>query len=193
METANGKGENDAGADQDSWAAHYAEHASSLRAYLGARVSSKELAEDLLQQTFLRLVQRANLASIENPGAYMRATASRVLADHYRSSQARQAGKFVEFSEELHEDGDAAPGRWLQTQEQLGQLERALGTLSKQVRRAFVLSRVNGHTYAEIGEILSISPRTVEKHVAKGLATCFRHLQRFVQSNDASKKKGMKQ
>jgi RNA polymerase sigma-70 factor (ECF subfamily) len=186
METANDKSEHDAGADQDTWAAHYAEHSSSVRAYLGARVSSKELAEDLLQQTFLRLVQRANRASIENPWAYIRATASHVLADHYRSSQARQAGKFVEFSEEQHEGRDATPGRWLQTQEQMGQLERALGTLSKQVRRSFILSRVNGHTYAEIGEILSISPRTVEKHVAKGLATCFRHLQKFARSEEAS-------
>ena len=177
------KNEQVAGANQDSWSAHYREHAGSLRVYLGARVSSPELAEDLLQQTFLRLVQRADRASIENPGAYMRATASRVLADHYRSSKARGAGRHVEFNEEQHEDRRATPGRWLHTQEQLGQLERALGTLSKQVRRAFVLSRVNGHTYAEIGEILSISPRTVEKHVAKGLATCVRHLQRFAQSN----------
>ena len=53
-----------------------------------------------------------------------------------------------------------------------------LETMTSRVRTAFVLSRVYGYTYAEIGKALEISPRTVEKHVAKGLAQCFEHMKR---------------
>ena len=55
----------------------------------------------------------------------------------------------------------------------LAHLASVLQTLSQSVRRAFLLSRVYGYTYAEIGQILSLSPRTVEKHVAKALGVCY--------------------
>lgn len=166
-------------AARDSLAENYEIHVDYIRSYLRGRVGSPELAEDLLQQTFLRLVQRADWLSVENPKAYTRTTASRVLADHYRSQSARKADQFVEYHEDHHRDQRSTPTRWMNSRQQLAQLEKALGSLSKQVRRAFVLSRVNGYTYLEVGEILSISPRTVEKHVAKGLATCFRFMNKL--------------
>ncbi len=163
-------------ADHLSLAAHFEEHKQYLLGFLRGRVATQEQAEDLLQQTFLRVVQRANWALVKNPRAYLRTTANRVVADHYRRAKARRKGHFIEFKEEQHSDKAEVPDQWVQSREQLGQLASALKSLSTQVRSAFVLSRVYGYTYAEIGERLSISPRTVEKHVAKGLATCYRHV-----------------
>ncbi len=162
--------------DSVDFARHFETHRQDVLNFLRGRVSDPSLAEDLLQQTFLRLLQRANWATVENPKAYVKTTARNVLADHYSLQSVRLGRNGVEYVEEHHSDEKYAPARLLKSQEQLEMIGDALGTLSSSVRRAFILSRFFGHTHAEVGEMLGLSPRTVEKHVAKGLATTYRAL-----------------
>ncbi len=129
-----------------------------------------------MQQTFLRVLQRANWAAVDNPRAYLRTTARHVLADYYRQQNAINVSAFVEFDDGRYADNTWSVGRQANTDDRLRRLAVAIETLSKPVRNAFILSRVYGYTYAEIGDLLDLSPRTVEKHVAKGLATCHRHV-----------------
>ena len=46
------------------------------------------------------------------------------------------------------------------------QLEVVLGCLPPTRKQVFVLNRLHGYSYKEIAEKLSISPRTVEKHIS---------------------------
>lgn len=46
------------------------------------------------------------------------------------------------------------------------QLEVVLNCLPPTRKKVFVLNRVHGYSYKEIAEKLSISPRTVEKHIS---------------------------
>lgn len=154
-------------------ARHFETYRQDVLSFLRGRVSDPTLAEDLLQQTFLRLLQRANWATIENPKAYVKTTARNVLADHYSLKSVKFSREGVEYVDERHSDDKYSPVRLLKSHEQLKQIGDALGTLSSTVRRAFILSRFLGHTYAEVGEILGLSPRTIEKHVAKGYATTY--------------------
>lgn len=160
----------------DEVAEHFEDYRRDILGFLRSRVRGPEQAEDLLQQVFLRLMQRSDWSEIRNPEAYLRTTARHVLADFYRSQNARDQGIVLEFQEFRHADETWSPSDSLQSREFFDRLASVLGSLSPKVRKAFVLSRVYGYTYAEIGRALSISPRTVEKHVAKGLAWCFEHL-----------------
>jgi len=155
---------------------YYERYRLELLTYLTSRVASPEQAKDLLQQTFLRVLQRKPRTEVTNPRAYLRTVARNVLTDFYRQQASRRADAAVEFAEDDHGSDEGAPDRQLVADEYLHHLANALENLSRPVRVAFVLSRVYGYTYAEVGEALSISPRTVEKHVAKGLATCLRHM-----------------
>ncbi len=157
-------------------ARHFETYRQDVLGFLNGRVSDPNLAEDLLQQTFLRLLQRANWAAVENPKAYVKTTARNVLADHYSLKSVKFTREGVEYVDERHSDDKYSPARLLKSQEQLELIGGALGTLSSTVRRAFILSRFFGHTHAEVGEMLGLSPRTVEKHVAKGFATTYRAL-----------------
>lgn len=164
------------GAAEPGLADHFETYRGEILGFLNSRVSNLEQAEDLLQQTFLRVLQRANWAAVNNPRAYLKTTARHVLADYYRSRNARNHNAFVEFDDGRHVDETWSPGRSADSDDELRQLAAAIETLSGPVQKAFVLSRVYGHTYAEIGQLMGLSPRTVEKHVAKGLATCFRYM-----------------
>ena len=154
-------------------ARHFESYRQDTLAFLSSRVGSADLADDLLQQTFLRLLQRADWARVENPKAYIKTTARNVLADYFKLQSVRFSAADIEFSEERHSDETWGPGRLLQSHQKLELLVGSLRTLSTSVRRAFVLVRFFGYTHAEAGEMLGLSPRTVQKHVAKGLATCF--------------------
>lgn len=154
-------------------ARHFETYRQEILSFLRSRVANPDLADDLLQQTFLRLLQRANWATVDNPKAYLKATAKNVLSDYYSLQSVRFSDTNIEYREARHSDDTWGPGRLLQSRQQLAQVTAALERLSTSVRRAFILSRIFGHTHAKVGEMLDISPRTVEKHVAKGLATCF--------------------
>ncbi|PTS94109.1 hypothetical protein DBR11_24075 [Pedobacter sp. HMWF019] len=45
-------------------------------------------------------------------------------------------------------------------------MELALSVLPPTRKKVFLLSRLHGYSYKEISEQLSISPRTVEKHIS---------------------------
>ncbi len=160
----------------DEVAKHFESYRQEILGFLRGRVRVPEQAEDLLQQVFLRLMQRSDWSELRNPEAYLRTTARHVLTDFYRSQNARDQGIVLEYQDFRHADETWSPGDAVQSGQFFERLAGVLDSLSPQVRNAFVLSRVYGYTYAEIGQALSISPRTVEKHVAKGLAKCFERL-----------------
>ncbi len=156
----------------DEIAEHFEAYGQEILGFLRRRVSSPEQAEDLLQQVFLRVMGRADWKEVRNPEAYLRATARHVLVDFYRTQNSRDKGVVLEYQESWHADETWQPDNSALSQEFVNRLAAALDSLSPKVQRAFVLSRVYGHTYKQIGEILSLSPRTVEKHVAKAVARC---------------------
>ena len=164
------------GGSSELLAVHFEAHRQTVFGFLRSRVRGPELAEDLLQQVFERLLRRADWGKIDNPEAYIRTTARHVLSDFYRHQGARDNGVVIDFEEYRHHDETWAPCRALESQQHLRRLAAILQALSPNVRKAFVMSRIFGYTYAEIGCALSISPRTVEKHVAKGMARCFESL-----------------
>ncbi len=179
--------------DKDSLnevARHYEAHRGEILAFLRSRLSAPEQAEDLLQQVFLRLMQRADWSELQNPEAYLRTAARHVLADFYRGRNARDQGVVLEFQEFRHADETWTPGGTLQSGEFFDRLASVLDSLSPKVQKAFVLSRVYGYTYSEIGRALSISPRTVEKHVAKGLARCFERMSSAGDDRNADQRNG---
>ena len=157
-------------------ARHFAAYREDILRFLRSRVNSHHHAEDLLQQVFLRLVQRADWSQIQNPEGYMYTTARHVLSDFYRQRGARDHGVVVDFNEFEHKDETWSPARSMRSEDFLKRLAGVLESLSPQVRKAFVLSKIYGYT---------ISPRTVEKHVAKGLARCFEDMMDVVKNGKA--------
>ncbi len=158
----------------DEIARYFEAYGQEILGFLRRRVSSPEQADDLLQQVFLRLMGRSDWNQVRNPKAYLRATARHVLADFYRTQNVRDKGVVLEYQESGQADETWQPDKPPLSQEFVNRLAAALESLSPKVQRAFVLSRIYGYTYIQIGEILSISPRTVEKHIAKAAANCYR-------------------
>jgi RNA polymerase sigma factor (sigma-70 family) len=151
-----------------------AERARSLRStlaryFIRRRVPADD-AEDLVQDVFLRVARRGSLAGIANVDAYLTSSAGSVLVDWHRRRSVREADAHVPFELEHHDTAVAAADEAIAAREELRLTTLHLLELPERTRTAFVLSRLEGLHYREIGARLGISPSAVEKHVAKALA-----------------------
>ncbi len=138
------------------------------------RHSSEEVAEDLVQEAYLRLVRQAQTETIDNPRAYLYKVTRNLSADYLRQGQIRSRhhdGSEIEL--EQIADPQPAPDNEIESQERLQRCLEALDSLPEAYRHVFLLHRIDGMTYAEIGKALQIPARTVERYAAKALAHCF--------------------
>ena len=64
---------------------------------------------------------------------------------------------------------------------------KATEQLSNAVRKSFILKKVYGLSQKEIANYLEISESTVEKHVAKGILSCARYMDKIENSDNQNK------
>jgi RNA polymerase sigma-70 factor (family 1) len=146
----------------------FLQHQKDLMQFLTYKVQCAETATDLTQETYLRLVRHRKEDTIENMRAYLFRIANNLALDHLRSRTRqlqRDAGPVTD--DLVHEA--SGPEALLADRQQLEHLERIIYSLPPKCREVFLLYRVEGKSYAEIGDALAISPRTVESHMRKAL------------------------
>lgn len=162
--------------DQSTWAADLfgAKYAILMR-FLLARLRNRQDAEDLAQEAFLRLLRVPESELIRQPDAYLFRIAINLLSE-YRMRSAR--GAVIFNSEAAIEASDAAAmGDKLSltpvdTMIDSDHLRWTLEQLPVRCRTALILHRRDGMTYAQIADVLGVSPDTVKKYIAKAVAQC---------------------
>jgi RNA polymerase sigma factor (sigma-70 family) len=149
-------------------------HRLSLYRYLKGLLRSRDDANEVLQETYLRLLRQPGFEHVQrNVRAYLFQIATNLVRDHFRQRQrsAPSRGSHHTFAPEA-ETPDLANGPDLALQaEQLRQIVvAALATLDSEVRLALLLHRFRDLTHREIATFLQVSERTVERYIKEGLA-----------------------
>lgn len=155
----------------------YREHSSSLVRQLTRRTGCCELARELANETFLRLLRMApgNLGRIDQPEAFLRRVSTNLLRDWGRATALKQRSQ---ATLELVSDGQLDQVAALESRDTLRRLELALGKLKPKTREIFLAHRIHGFTYAEIAERTGLSVKGVEKQMSKAIAKIDRLLDR---------------
>lgn len=149
----------------------YSHHHSWLQGWLRTKLGCSQRAADLAQDTYVRILAKTDPVTIQEPRAFLTKVAQRVLANFYRRQMIEKAylDSLVLLSqEEMPSAEDQAI--LLQT---LVEIDKLLDGLSLQVRRAFLMSQLDGLTHAEIAQELAISITTVKRHIIKGVQQCY--------------------
>ncbi|GAA3576853.1 MULTISPECIES: sigma-70 family RNA polymerase sigma factor [Marinobacter] len=151
----------------------YTGHHDWLQRWLSRQTGCSEMAADLAQETFLRVIhkqQKDQCFSISYPRRYLRMAANSLMIDLFRRRAVEQA-----YQEALAQRADTCTLPLEEREiilETLQRLDRLLGQLPGPVRQAFLLSRLEGLTYAEIGDQLKVSERTVKRYMQQAFVLC---------------------
>jgi len=148
----------------------------SLLRHFRRRVSDSGEIEDMVQDVFVRLINRGGVAKLENLSAYVFETASSVLKDRRRKHRTHFFDFHDRFDEDEHGDVDFSPEHVLLSKEQLARATAILLELPERTRVIFVLRRLEGFRYQDISARLGISVSAVEKHMARAVAHLTRRL-----------------
>lgn len=149
----------------------YRDHRGWLLAWLRRSVACPQRAEDLSQDTFVRLLGREDLKAPREPRAFLVAIAKGLLFDYFRRAALEQA-----YLTELMLIPEAEQPSVEEQQlilEDLKNIDRLLGKLSSKARAAFLYNRLDGLGHAEIAERLGVSVPRVRQYLAQGVRQCY--------------------
>jgi RNA polymerase sigma-70 factor (ECF subfamily) len=161
----------DRGPDGDEDLAQaFSDHQSYLRRYLARRAPTPQDAEDLSQEVYVRALGFARREKkVDNWRGILTRIAADLLVDGFRRRQARAEDRHtsIDLVADPCDDGVNSPERILQGREKIAHVERTLEALDPDCRRAFLLVRFHGHSYAEVAAELKIDTITVGRLIER--------------------------
>lgn len=158
----------------------FAEHGSSLQAFLVRRVRRPPIAAELAQEVYVRMLRVPDMGAVRNPEAYLFTVASNLAKEHARDE--RSADLALDVDDPLVQAQLAELplfGGQLDAERRVKRLREVLGQLSPKCQAAVVLQYWQGLSYQEIAEQLGISTHMVKKYLTQALAHCRRRMGRL--------------
>jgi len=149
----------------------YEAYGARLFTFLARLSRRRDLAEDLAEETWLRLVANAaRLQADTRLGPWLFAVARNLYASACRSRLVEEAYSSTLIG--LWPAGAARPSPFEETAagELQRQLERGLATLPPQQREALLLVGVEGFTPAEAAVICGVTPETLRQRLSRARA-----------------------
>lgn len=141
-----------------------------LQRFFAQRVSNPSDIGDLVQQVFVRVLQRSDGQPIEHVQGYLFQVAASVLNDEYRKARVRHADDHEAFDEHLHAPrSEISPERILLGEEALARLTAAVRQLPTLTRAVYILRVQQEREYADIARQLRMSERSAQRHMARAL------------------------
>jgi RNA polymerase sigma factor (sigma-70 family) len=157
------------------------DHYDLIKRRVSFRVGSRELAEDVMQDTYLRLQARETDGAVRDPAGFILRTALNLAIDRIRTDRRLLSGEEVEHLIE-QEVAPFGPAEEVLGRRELEALSNALDCLPPLRRQLFMASRLDGVPQKELAKRYSISLRKVEQEVHLAHETLARRIQRYQQS-----------
>ena len=143
-----------------------------LYQFIVRRTRDPATAEDLVQETFERLLAYERARTIADRAALGYRIALNLVRDHFRRVQRRPA-------EALDDDIPCeapAPEQILMHRQKVEVFGKALDAMPPLRRDVFIRRRLHGQSLRQIAEDLSLSEAAVEKHVVRALEQLHREI-----------------
>lgn len=164
-------------------------HKDSLVNYLTRASGSRDRAEDLAQEAFLRLYERGqDYVEQGNLKAYLFSIATNLLRSQYRRERRWEVLRnvFPMFGE--HRDGNhRSPQMRLLSRELVEHVEAALVRVPMRFRVPLVLSQIEGWSLREIAELLDVKEGTVKSRVHRGKGFLREQLEPYWREGDVDR------
>ena len=151
-------------------ASHILPHEGEVRGWLRRRMRTLSPADidDLMQEAYSRLWS-AEYRHVTNGRSYLFAVVRNLLLEQARHARIVPMVRLGEIDALLIPTEEPGPDRRISARQELERLERIVGDLPEQCRRAFQLQKFQNFSQREIAQEMKITEKTVEKHLAAAL------------------------
>ena len=153
-------------------------HEADLRAYLRAKFSAHPDIEDLIQETYARLLQAREQSPVRIGKAYMFAAARNAAIDFFRRRKIAIIDSIAEMDLLPVFDHRPDVAESACRNQELTMLAEAIQSLPDRCRQVLTLRKLHGLSHHEIAIALGISENTVNAQVAVGVVRLREYLQR---------------
>jgi len=146
-------------------------HEPLLRAWLRSHFATLRDIDDLVQETYLRLIRAQSAGKIAHPKSYLFATARNAALDRLRRERIVTFEPLADFDAPLVLAPAAEAGA-ADTDAELAVLTAAIRALPERCREVLVLRKHHGLSHEEIAVRLGISKNTVNAQITLGMMRC---------------------
>jgi RNA polymerase sigma factor (sigma-70 family) len=165
-------------AERTRWfSLHVQPHEPALRAYLSKRFPTLPDHDDLVQETYARLLRIEDPARLVHPKAFLFTTARNAAIDLFRRRNVHPHDSLTESEDLIALPVLEALPTVVETMERRQRREvltEALRSLPERCREVMLLRYLDDCSGKEIAEQLNISLGTVKGHLLKGVRDCAR-------------------
>ncbi len=174
--------------DEETYIFLFREYYVSLCSYSRRYVGRKDIAEEIVSDTFLKIWENRETIQIKtsvkaylfhavcnNSLSYLRKLKKEEILDEYFLETSSENIGFTSVSEEIEEQS--------LTLENINEkIEEAVSLLPEQQQKVFRLKRFEGKKNREVAEIMGLSIKTVEMHLSKATLNLRQKLQDYLPS-----------
>jgi RNA polymerase sigma-70 factor (ECF subfamily) len=126
--------------------------------------------DDIVQEMYARIVSQPSLEGIKYPRQYAFQTATAIIIDHMRRSRVVSINAAGDLDQLEISAPDASPEQQLEFRDEIAAVAHSLSLLPGRTRDVLIMRRVEELSQQETADKLGISIKTVEKHMAQGVA-----------------------
>lgn len=140
-------------------------HSESLRNYMFYKCGDLDLAEDLVQESYVKLWKNCAKVLIGSAKSFLFTVANNLFLNHIAHKKVvlkHQSSQEKKYTYET-------PEFLLEEKEFMVKLQKAISELTEKQREVFLLNRIDKKKYSEIAEMLGISVKAVEKRISSAL------------------------
>jgi RNA polymerase sigma-70 factor (ECF subfamily) len=143
-------------------------HEPALRAWLSRRRLGGLDVDDIIQETYSRLMTAESVQHVHDARSYTFQVAGSVVIDHLRRMKVVSISSVPDMDYLEVVSDEPSPERQVIDRDELHRLAGMIARLPGRVREVFTLRRVYGLSQREVAQKLAIAESTVEKHMARG-------------------------
>ena len=129
-----------------------------------------DTADDIVQDTFVRIAATPILPDPRYAQSYLYRTANNLVTDHFRRERIRDVVQTGDETIQYIADDRPTPEHIVWSRQELRRLQAAVDHLPKKLRDVLILARIEGKTYAEIGRKLDIPTQTAFSRMVRALS-----------------------
>lgn len=140
-----------------------------LRNFLVYKGSEVEQANDIVQNTFIKLWEHCSEVTPEKAKSYIYTLASNQFKNEIAHAQVKM--KYAQSTDKASSISIETPEFKMEESEFKDRLNNAINSLPETQREVFLMNRIDKMKYSEIAETLGVSVKAIEKRMGKALKT----------------------